>query len=190
MRRVHLILCLTFVLTTVAGTCRAEGPNWWHSFWGRVKVDFHRNNAFPEPFRYHDRQIVRTAYDPYIARGWQIENTLSHFDFDAESGELTAGGQAKILWIATQAPPQRRTIFVLRGSTLDATEGRVDRVQQAVASMLPASAMPAVVRSDIGPGGLNAKGYYVNEMWTKNKAAVPSPVLSAASASSSGGGGN
>src|SRR5688500_17555213 len=34
----------------------------WHEFWHRVGVDFHRNNAWPEPFLSADRQVTREYF--------------------------------------------------------------------------------------------------------------------------------
>ena len=184
MRRMHIADCvvitmLSFVSTSHAGVNEMKAH--WHSFWNRVGMDFHRNNAYPEPFRYADRQIVNNMWNPHIARGWQIENTLSDHHFDRETNQLTAAGQAKIFWIMNHAPEQRRSIFVTRDINEDLTETRVDIVQQAAAKAVPNGNLPPVVRTHIVPR--TAPGTYVNELFKKTETNV-TPVLPAASSGS------
>ncbi|HEX5103587.1 MAG TPA: hypothetical protein VFV87_07250, partial [Pirellulaceae bacterium] len=42
-----------------------------HSWWYRSKVDWHRNNAWPEPFASADRAAVREPFCLMIDNGWK-----------------------------------------------------------------------------------------------------------------------
>ena len=48
----------------------------WDCFWHRVHVDWHRNNAWPEPFNLVDREAVRVPLATMVDRGWQLQNTI------------------------------------------------------------------------------------------------------------------
>ena len=61
----------------------------WDCFWDRVHVDWHRNNAWPEPFNLVDRAAVKTPIAVMVDRGWQLQNTIPDQLFNAETQELT-----------------------------------------------------------------------------------------------------
>ena len=187
MSRIRLVLCLTLVLGGLSAVADAQvhHKSAWHAFWGRVGLDFHRMNAWPEPFLTADRQLTRCIWMPMIARGWQYENTLTDFHFDADSGELTTAAIAKIRWISTQAPADRRTIFVMRGHTNEQTEARVDLVQREATNVLAEGPLPAVVRTNQQPHGFSRTGNYQNLMWQSLEGSIQAPALPA----SAGGGG-
>src|SRR5688500_3805552 len=43
----------------------------WNDFWHRVGVDFHRNNAWPEPFLSADREVTREYFRIQVNNGWR-----------------------------------------------------------------------------------------------------------------------
>ena len=143
--------------------------------WNRVKLDWHRSNSWPEPFRYTDRQSVRSAWAIQQAKGWRIETTLGAHHFDIKTNELTAAGSAKLYWILSHAPPANRTVYIVRAREIDTTEIRVDSVQQTVAKMLPEGSLPAVVRTiNAAP---STRGDYLDKVWEQRNATIPAPVL-------------
>ncbi len=175
----------------LAGTSAAQmhhAQSRWDAFWHRFWLDAHRNNAYPEPFRYADRQILYSAWTPYIARGWQMETTISDQHFEKETGKLTVAGKAKVKWIATQAPQQHRTIYVVRGATEEETDKRIDHVQRWAATVAPAVELPGVVQSDVAPVPTRMNGLYTNEIWKKSEESIAPPVLPAATATTGSGG--
>lgn len=185
MRRVLIVAMVTVAcLHSYANAGVREAQSSWHAFWHRFHLDTERNNVWPEPFRYADRQSVKSHWTPYIAKGWQVETTLTQHHFDPESMMLNTAGEAKLRWILTAAPEQRRTIFVLHGETPNITETRVDVVQQAVTRMLPSGPLPAVVRTYVEPGGMTPSGDYQNNIWKKSYEGIKPPVLPAGTAGS------
>ena len=66
------------------------------------------------PFRCADQMAVRQPLAAMVDNGWRREKTLGNEMFDAEKNTLTKAGYIKANWIVTQAPVQRRTVWVLR----------------------------------------------------------------------------
>jgi len=181
MRRTSLI-CLTLLAASLLSLRTASAD--WHSFWARTKLDWHRNNAWPEPFRYQDRQTVYAAFAAQTAKGWQTQNTIGDVHFDAESNKLTRAGVSHVYSVLVNSPAQRRMVFVQQGFDEETTEKRLDEVQQTIARMMPGRAMPAVVRTDLAPAA--GKATYPDMINEKFRSAIESPVLPAASGSGSG----
>ncbi len=179
MRYITLTLAAA-ALAMAAGQLQAQHHSGWDSFWHRTGVDYHRMNAFPEPFVYADRAAAREPFRIMVANGWQMQNTLGNQYFHSETQQLTRAGELKVRWIATQAPQQYRTVYVLRGSNLEATSVRVDSVQQAVARVVTSGPLPPVVETDTSLYG--RPGQYVDDTYRKAQASQPAPVLPTAAA--------
>jgi hypothetical protein len=116
------------------GGTGAPGPGGFNQFWNRCCLDFHRNNAWPEPFLSADKIAVRTPYCIMTDNGWKMQNTIGSFLFDGETQRVNQAGDLLVKWITTQAPIHRRAVFVLKGDTAEATNARVQSVQAAVAA--------------------------------------------------------
>ncbi len=187
MRRMQLVLSLA-VAASCCGYAQAGWPEFKahiHAFMSRSKLDFERNHAWPEPFRYADRMAVRDHWTPYVNRGWQIENTLTSYHFDDDTLALNAAGQSKLYWIMTNAPPERRMIFVVQDRDGRVTESRVDLVQQAVTQLTPSGSLPAVIRTTLEPTGIVHTGDYQDRLYksVRENAIVPSMQASGGGAS-------
>src|SRR5688572_7604351 len=117
----------------------------WHEFWHRVKVDTHRNNAWPEPFLTADRGAQREPFCIMVNNGWKMQNTIGTFLFNAETNELNSAGEKQVKWVVTQAPIHRRAVFVLVGDTPQDTKARVDSVQRYISRIVPDGHLPPVM---------------------------------------------
>lgn len=170
MQRTMLILAIAI---TLAGASVSEAG--WMEFWQRVHLDWHRNNCWPEPFLHADRELVRTPLIAMTDRGWQVQNTLSDHLFDLEDQSLTQAGALRLRWIATQAPPHRRSVFVLRGPTPEATLARVDAVQEFISRLLPDGQRPDVLLTDRIPVG--GSGEYFDAVNSQLQESIPPPRL-------------
>jgi hypothetical protein len=148
----------------------------WHEFWHRVGVDFHRNNAWPEPFQSADRQITREYFRIQVNNGWRMQNTIGNWFFDEETHQLNQAGEIKLRQVATQSPVHRRTVFVLMGSSSDITARRVDSVQQTLARILPDGPIPQVLLTDVDLEG--GSGEYFDRVNSAYNSSTPSPRLS------------
>ena len=65
--------------------------------------------------------------------GWRRQNLLCDYHFSDDGQELTSAGQSRLQWIASQAPSNRRVVFVQQGPAPQLTSNRLDTVQTATA---------------------------------------------------------
>ncbi len=158
MRRLTIVLGFAFMCVLQGSEASADLQTFkakWHCFWNRVHVDWHRNNAWPEPFNLVDREAFKAPLVMMVDSGWQLQNTIPDELFNAETQELTHAGELKVHWILTQMPTRRRMVFVLRGSTPEATEARVKSVEK-VAATVSGGGPAAIGVTDIIPRGGSA----------------------------------
>lgn len=147
----------------------------WGSFWERWHADFHRNNCWPQPFQATDRELTRAPIIAMTSAGWRLHNTLSDHFFNADDQAINQAGELKLRWIITQAPLNRRTVFVLRGNNPDATALRVASVQRAIDRWVVDGTRPDVLITDVIPPG--ASGDYFDQVDRQLKQSIPAPRL-------------
>ncbi|QDU29826.1 hypothetical protein ETAA8_49410 [Anatilimnocola aggregata] len=169
--------------TFLVSTSAAEEP----TFWQRVKIDFHRNNAWPEPFQTADRAVTREPFCIMVNNGWKMQNTIGTYLFSPETQELNRAGELKVKWVITQAPIHRRAVFVLVGETPEDTRVRVESVQRYISRVMPEGHLPPVMLTHTEPEG--ASGEYLNALNNAVNSSIPAPRLPA-DASISGGSGS
>jgi hypothetical protein len=161
----------------------------WHDFWHRAHVDWHRNNAWPEPFVSADRAAQRAPFCMMVDNGWKMQNTVGTFLYDPNTNEVNQAGELLVKWIVQQAPPHRRAVFVLKGDSPEATQVRLESVQAAVAKYACNGEIAPVILTHTEPPGWPAQ--YVDQMTQSFQATMPAPRLPAAAdgGGESGGGG-
>jgi hypothetical protein len=147
----------------------------WYEFWHRVHLDFHRNNAWPEPFVSIDERAQAAPFEKMAEKGWLRQNTIGHHHFDRATQQLTEAGELKLRWILTKAPADRRVVAVVRGYSDEATTVRLDSVQQTATRMVPRGPLPEVRLTDIEPRGWSADE--IDAIGIRAKEAMPDPVL-------------
>lgn len=175
MQRTLLLLVIVFVSLAAVSPAQADIRASWHQFWAGVDRDFHRNNAWPHPFVQPDRMAVRSVLAVQANNGWRMQTMVADHHFDNQTQQLTKAGEAKVRWILTQAPVQRRTVFVKTGRTREDTSVRVDSIQQFAVQVLPEGQLPAVEETNLQPKGWPADR--INKTYVDfGKAAIP-PVL-------------
>ncbi len=168
---------LVAILLVATGTTSATAD--WHEFWHNLHVGYHRNNAWPDPFNELDANQVVAPFQVMKHNGWKMHNTIGHELFRAGDGALLASGYKRVRWIATQAPPQRRSVYVLRGQTSEETEARVAAVNETLASFEINGPKPTVLITDVEPG--TASGEWatkINREWLEQIAAPRLPSSS------------
>ena len=160
------------LVLAAAGTVQAD---WLKDFYGECKRDFHRNNAWPEPFNYPDRDAIYAPFAVMVHNGWRMQNTLGKHHFRPGGMELTEAGQLRVMWILTEAPPPYRTIFVERGETAAATAARVRSVQLTGQKLSVDGAMPIVMEAAVPARGWPADQIdATTRQWLNS---VPAPRL-------------
>ncbi len=172
---IRTICCFLAVWTICLSTSTADAG--WHEFWRKFKRDTNRNNMYPEPFRYADREAQKAPFRVMIENGWRMEHTLSGNLFTTEN-ELTRAGEKRVHWIITESPENRRAVYIAPAHNRHATEARLDSVQRYVARAIPDGALPGVVITSRVPRG--GSGDYLNEMHRKYRESLPAPQLPSA----------
>lgn len=162
-------LTAAFLVTALTGTSWAQssGMHSWH-------IDQARNNCWPYPFRSMDAAATQAPFEVMKANGWRMYNTLSHGMF-SEQSQLTDAGQLRVEWIVTQAPINRRVLYVLKGANENETAARVESVQVAVSQILPTGQLPEVLVTDVEPP--MASGQYQTTINRALMNSLPRPRL-------------
>jgi hypothetical protein len=155
-----------------ASTSQAD----WHSFWHRFHLDYHRNNAWPHPFREAAATQTRMPFEVQRMNGWQLHNTISHGLFRAGDGQLSYAGQQQLQNIMTQVPPQHRTVFVVRGGSDVETEARVASVRSSLERIVPeGNSLPQVVLVERAPA--TSSGAMASAVNRARMQSIPAPKL-------------
>ena len=180
MRR--LILAVAALALVLPAATQAQA---WNGWWRSMETDWHRNNCWPEPFQAMDRAAVQAPFAVMVANGWQRQHTIDGHHFDPETNELTDQGRQKLYWILTQAPEERRTVFVLGSIDGDITRTRLDSVQQATARVVRQGPLPQVLVTNIDPQGASAARVHAMNQAAHESRPVPIlPTMEAAGGSS------
>ena len=178
MMMVRLFSAVSVTLIALACSAPVQGecpPVQWAK---SVCRDWKRNNCWPRPFDYPDRQTVRAPFAVMVQNGWRRQNLLSDFHFEMDTGKLTPAGEEKIRWILLEALEHHRTIYVGRARTAAETAARVDSVEKLGAQILPEGRLPAVLETNIKPYGWPAER--VDVIGRKFQDSAPEPRLPAA----------
>lgn len=160
------------LIATTASTASAD----WHSFWHRFHLDYHRNNAWPHPFRELAAMQTRAPFEVQKLNGWRVHNTISHELFVAGDGQLTYAGQRQLENIMTRVPPQYRAVFVVRAGSEAETQARLTAVRNSLARMRYAGGeKPEVSLIDRAPATSDgATASAINRQWLQ---VMPQPRL-------------
>ena len=160
---------------TVLGLATPVEAGGWKDFCRKFRRDYERTRAWPEPFIHKDREAARAPWEVMTHNGWRAQNTLSEELF-TEEGDLTEAGRRKVMWIATQAPEERRTVYVLATEDLPATQTRTAAVRSLVAQLAQAGiAEPQLMMTSRRP--LRWSGDYYEQVEQKGRDAIGPPVL-------------
>ncbi|MGV3485925.1 MAG: hypothetical protein ACO1RT_16030 [Planctomycetaceae bacterium] len=157
----------------------------WHSFWHSVEVDYQRNNAWPQPFTDDSVRQTIAPFEVMKHNGWRLHNTIGHELFREGDGALLASGHRRVNWIASQAPADRRVIYVLRGRSAAETEARLASVRDTLSRVQINGPAPQLMITEIEP--TTASGAWatqINRDWLE---ALPPPKLPSTSSTGAAG---
>jgi hypothetical protein len=149
-----------------------------------VKQGYHVNEMWPWPYVCPDRMAVREPFCMMINNGWRRENLLGAHHFNPETNQLNAAGQLRIQWIMTQAPPNRRQIFVERSLDSAINSQRIDATRAYAVKVSIDNRLPQIVETSIMFEGRPAT--IVDATNVKFQQAMPAPVLPAAQGATTG----
>jgi hypothetical protein len=171
-----------------AQTCACNGQECgtWQSqpgFAWRCEAGYHANNMWPAQYVPSARCAVNSAYTAMINNGWRRQNLLGNYHFEEGTNDLTTAGKLKTKWILTQAPQDRRTVFIERGSDQSETAGRIAAVHSWTATQSSIGEPAMVNDTHIVSEGHTAGS--VDHVFVGFQSHQPAPVLPASTGSSS-----
>jgi hypothetical protein len=103
----------------------------------RFRGGYDANVQWPRIYIPPARRSVCATYDAMVNNGWRRQNLLGNYHFNSDTDELTSAGKLKVNWILSQAPVQRRNIFVQRGAKEIETTARLAAVHAYAGSLSP-----------------------------------------------------
>jgi hypothetical protein len=181
MRR-SLIAALTFVVAFSASQgARAVFVD--HSV-DYIKRGYHANKMWPWPYVCPDRVAVREPFCIMINNGWRRQNLLGPHHFNPNTNQLTTAGELRVQWIMTQAPPERRNIFVERTLNQDANTERLATVRDYATKVSTDGREPLVAETALMSEGRPAS--VVDATNVNFQKSMPAPVLPAATLNATG----
>lgn len=157
------------------GRCPQRGYGCYHQMRDEFHRDYHRTADWPEPFIHADRAAVRAPWSVMAHNGWRAENTLTEELFDAEHN-LTEAGRRRVVWIATQVPEQRRTVYILVTEDQAATQARTESVRGATAQLAANGITPPTMMMTTRRP-LRWSGDYYDRVEKAGREAISPPVL-------------
>ena len=158
-------------------TCTGRAPCGCHTFCDYYRAGYCNNVNWPSQYIPAARRGICDAYAVMINNGWRRQNLLGDYHFEPGTDELTRAGQLKVNWILTQAPVQRRMIFVQRGVTEAKTAERLAQVENYSETLSPA--VPAIDVADTHIVAEGRRAMAVDNIFTGFQANQLPPVLPA-----------
>lgn len=150
-----------------------------------VKHGYHVNTMWPWPYVCPDRIAVREPFCAMVNNGWRRQNLLGQHHFNPDTNQLTTAGELRVQWIMTQAPVDRRNIFVERSLDADITTQRLANVREYAVKVAPEGRTAQVGETYLMSEGRPAA--VVDATNVKFLQSMPAPVLPAATVGTSTG---
>ncbi len=153
---------------------RAEGA-WFEETKHYIRRGYHRNEAWPWPYVCPDRVAVREPFCVMIENGWRRQNLLGPHHFNTQTNKLTTAGELRVQWIMTQAPPNRRSIFIERSLDASITAQRVAVAREYAAQVTTDGQLAQVTDTHLLSEGRPAS--VVDATNVRFQESLPPPIL-------------
>jgi hypothetical protein len=140
-----------------------------------VNQGYHQNKLWPWPYVCPDRIAVREPFCLMVNNGWRRQNLLGSHHFKPGTNELTTAGELRVHWTMTQAPPDRRTIFVERALEPEVTDERLAAARDYAAKVALDGQLPQVADTHLVSEGRPAA--VVDATNVRFQESMPPPVL-------------
>lgn len=107
---------------------------------------YHTAHYWPDPYRWRDRDDVRSVIALQRDNGWTVATTLYDQHFDSETNEINEAGRMHLRWILIHAPLEQRTAWVQGGFTEQISQVRLQSVQAEAVAMCGPNHAPVLLR--------------------------------------------
>jgi hypothetical protein len=178
------ILIVAVAAVVCVGAQERASATWLEDQAHHIKHGYHVNEMWPWPYQCPDRIAVREPFCLMVNNGWRRQNLLGAHHFNPETNQLTTAGELRVQWIMTQAPADRRSIFVERSLDAEANTKRMAAVRDYAFKVAADGRTPQVEETFLISEGRPAA--VVDATNVKFMQSMPAPVLPAATASASG----
>lgn len=176
MRRTIIVTLAAIVL---AGGAPPASAVFIDSMVHHIERGYRRNVLWPWPYVCPDRVAVREPFAIMVTNGWRRQNLLGSHYFDPVTQQLTTAGELHVRWVLTQAPPERRQLFIERSIDPAVTAERVAATRQYASLVSPDGQMPPIYETNLMAEGRPATMVdMTNVRFMEN---MPVPVLPATS---------
>jgi len=149
-----------------------------------MKQTYHMNQMWPWPYQCADRVAVHEPFCIMVNNGWRRQNLLGAHHFVPGTNQLSPAGELRVQWIMTQAPPERRNIFIERTLDPETNAQRTAAVRDFAIKVSTDGREPLVAETFLMSEGRPASIVDATNM--KYQQSMPAPVLPAASSTSTG----
>lgn len=143
-----------------------------------VKRGYRQNKVWPWPYVCADRLAVREPFCVMVNNGWRRQNLLGPHHFTENSAQLTTAGELRVRWIMTQAPGERRTIFIERDVDPAVTASRLATARNYASQVSTDGQIAQVVETHLISEGRPAA--VVDATNVRFQESLPPPALPAA----------
>lgn len=174
----HRKLSMAVVFCAVAGVAPSIPAVFVDDAAHYVKSNYCANQQWPWPYQCPDRIAVREPFCLMVNNGWRRQNLIGHHYFKPETNELTTAGELRVQWIVSQAPPDRRSIFVERTLSPEVNSQRLAAVRDYAARVAVDGQVPQVDETYLISEGRPAAIVDATNM--RFMESMPAPVLPAA----------
>lgn len=169
---------LALMVAALGGAFPAHGF-WLDAFCEHVHEGYEQNEHWPSPYVCPDRVYAHAPFNTMVRNGWRRQNLIGQHYFDPETTALNEAGKIKLRWIATQAPPEFRQVFVERSFDPSVTQQRMAAVQEFTSGFSTDGNQVVVSETHLTSDGRPASTVnFVNSRFQEN---MPLPVLPATS---------
>jgi hypothetical protein len=168
-------------LVAVGGFLSSAQAVWIDESVYYVKRGAHQNELWPWPYVCPDRVAVREPFCIMVNNGWRRQNLLGPHHFNDKANQLTSAGELRVRWIMTQAPGERRSIFIERDIEPSVTEQRLATAREFAAQVAIDGQTPQVLETHLVSEGRPAS--VVDATNVRFQESMPPPMLPAATVS-------
>ncbi|MEM8944683.1 MAG: hypothetical protein AAGD11_05815 [Planctomycetota bacterium] len=186
MRKTTLLAGFCLALVSSGSFSQAQCHNGCHpSLAQTFRAGYDANVHWPRIYIPPARRSVCQTYNAMVNNGWRRQNLLGDYHFNKDTNELTDAGKLKVNWILSQAPVERRSVFVQRGAAELQTTARIAAVHDYAGKM-----SPSVGQVDVNDTHIVAEGHpasSVDSVFVGYEANRLPPVLPASTGGGDGG---
>ena len=137
MKKIIIAASALLVLVSASSVSYGQQCGCQPSLGQQFRAGYDANVQWPRHYIPPARRTVCATYAAMVNNGWRRQNLLGNYHFNQQTNQLTNAGKLKVNWILSQAPANRRNVFVQRGVEELETTARIASVHDYAGNMSP-----------------------------------------------------